>query len=41
MPNWLDSDHAGNLSAGGPGWVGSIYLAIVQSRRAAARLQLL
>ncbi|HVN69826.1 MAG TPA: alkaline phosphatase family protein [Candidatus Binatia bacterium] len=35
MPNWLDSDHAGNLSAGGPGWVGSIYLALVQSRRAA------
>lgn len=36
MPNWLYSDHAGNLSGGGPGWVGSIYLAIVQSRRAAA-----
>ncbi|HXO17477.1 MAG TPA: alkaline phosphatase family protein [Candidatus Dormibacteraeota bacterium] len=35
MPNWLDSDHAGNLSAGGPGWVGSIYLAIVQSQHAA------
>ena len=35
MPNWLDSDHAGNLSGGGPGWVGSIYLAIVQSQRAA------
>ena len=35
MPNWLDSDHAGNLSAGGPGWVGSIYLAIVQSRHTA------
>lgn len=34
-PNYLDSDHAGNLSAGGPGWVGSIYLAIVQSRHAA------
>jgi len=34
MPNFLDSDHAGNLSAGGPGWVGSIYLAIVQSRHA-------
>ena len=35
MPNWLDSDHAGNLSAGGPGWVGSVYLAIVQSRHTA------
>ncbi|MBV8345837.1 MAG: hypothetical protein JO190_12710 [Candidatus Eremiobacteraeota bacterium] len=35
MPNWLDSDHAGNLSAGGPGWVGSIYLAIVQSQHTA------
>lgn len=34
MPNYLDSDHAGNLSAGGPGWVGSIYLAIVESQRA-------
>ncbi|MBV9718663.1 MAG: hypothetical protein JOZ77_05050 [Candidatus Eremiobacteraeota bacterium] len=32
MPNYLDSDHAGNLSAAGPGWVGSIYLALVQSR---------
>jgi phospholipase C len=36
MPNSLDSDHAGNLSAGGPGWVGSIYLGVVQSRHAAA-----
>ncbi len=35
MPNWLDSDHAGNLSAGGPGWVGSIYLAMVQSQHTA------
>jgi phospholipase C len=35
MPNFLDSDHAANLSAGGPGWVGSIYLAIVQSQHAA------
>ena len=41
MPNCLYSDHAGNLSGGGPGWVGSVYLAIVQSRRAAARMQLL
>lgn len=36
MPNWLDSDHAGSLSAGGPGWVGSIYLAVVQSEHASA-----
>ena len=34
MPNYLDSDHAGNLSGGGPGWIGSIYLALVQSRHA-------
>jgi phospholipase C len=34
MPNWLDSDHAGSLTAGGPGWVGSIYLAVVQSQHA-------
>lgn len=33
MPTSLDSDHAGNLSSAGPGWVGSVYLAIVQSRR--------
>lgn len=32
MPNALDSDHAGSLSASGPGWVGSIYLAVVQTR---------
>ncbi|HTX58421.1 MAG TPA: alkaline phosphatase family protein [Verrucomicrobiae bacterium] len=30
-PEWLASDHAGNLSAGGPGWVGAIYLAVAQS----------
>ncbi len=35
MPNYLDSDHAGNLSDGGPGWVGSIYLALVRSGHAA------
>ncbi len=35
MPNHFDSDHAGNLSASGPGWVGSIYLALVQSGHAA------
>ncbi len=33
MPNWLDSDHAGNLSAAGPGWVGSIYQALVYSQQ--------
>ncbi len=37
MPNYLDSDHAGSLSAAGPGWVGSIYLALVQSRNASAQ----
>lgn len=36
MPNYLDSDHAGSLSAGGPGWVGSIYLALVQSSHTAS-----
>lgn len=36
MPNALDSDHAGLLSAAGPGWVGSIYLAVVQSQHARA-----
>jgi phospholipase C len=35
MPNWLDSDHAGSLSAAGPGWVGSVYLAVVQSQHKA------
>jgi phospholipase C len=35
MPNSVDSDHANNLSGAGPGWVGSIYLAIVQSAHAA------
>jgi phospholipase C len=34
MPNAVDSDHAATLSAAGPGWVGSIYLALVQSRHA-------
>jgi phospholipase C len=32
MPSAVDSDHAGTLSAAGPGWVGSIYLAIAASR---------
>jgi len=30
-PTWMASDHAGSLSNGGPGWVGSIYMAITQS----------
>jgi phospholipase C len=34
MPNYLDSDHANSLSAAGPGWVGSIYLALVESQHA-------
>jgi phospholipase C len=33
MPTSLDSDHAGSLSTSGPGWVGSIYLAIVQTSK--------
>lgn len=36
MPTALDSDHAATLSAAGPGWVGSVYLAVVQSTHAAA-----
>jgi phospholipase C len=36
MPNALDSDHAATLSAAGPGWIGSIYLAVVQTMHAAA-----
>ena len=34
-PTWMASDHAGSLSNAGPGWVGSIYMAIVQSERSA------
>ena len=41
MPNRLDSDHAGSLSATGPGWVGSIYLALVRSSKRAAGVRLL
>lgn len=37
MPTALDSDHAGTLGSAGPGWVGSIYLAVVDSAHAAAR----
>ncbi|HTU80789.1 MAG TPA: alkaline phosphatase family protein [Candidatus Acidoferrales bacterium] len=32
-PTWLSSDHAGSMSNGGPAWVGSIYMALVQSQR--------
>jgi phospholipase C len=31
-PTWLNSDHAGDLANGGPGWAGSIYLQIEQSQ---------
>ncbi|MBV8116357.1 MAG: hypothetical protein JOY69_08130 [Candidatus Eremiobacteraeota bacterium] len=34
-PTWMASDHAGSLSNAGPGWVGSIYMALVQSERSA------
>jgi phospholipase C len=34
-PTWTASDHAGSLSNAGPGWVGSIYMAIVQSEMSA------
>jgi phospholipase C len=34
-PTWLASDHAGSLSNAGPGWVGSIYMAVEQSGRSA------
>lgn len=31
-PPGLSSDHAGSLSSSGPGWVGSIYLAVAESQ---------
>ncbi len=34
-PTWVNSDHAGDLSNGGPAWVGSLYMAIEQSERSA------
>lgn len=37
MPNAIDSDHAANLSAAGPGWIGSIYLSVVETQRAASQ----
>jgi phospholipase C len=37
MPSMIDSDHAASLSGAGPGWIGSIYLAIVQSQRASSK----
>jgi phospholipase C len=30
-PPGLSSDHAGSLSSSGPGWVGTVYLAVVES----------
>lgn len=39
-PTWTDSDHAGSLANGGPGWVASIYAALVlstQSKNSACR----
>jgi phospholipase C len=34
-PTWMASDHAGSLSNAGPGWVGSIYMAVQQSAMSA------
>ena len=34
MPTYLNSDHPGSASASGPGWVGSIYLALVRTAHA-------
>ncbi|MEO6834905.1 MAG: alkaline phosphatase family protein [Candidatus Tumulicola sp.] len=34
-PTWMASDHAGSLSNAGPGWVGSIYMAVEQSATSA------
>ena len=31
MPTSVDSDHAANLSTAGPGWIGSIYLAVANT----------
>ena len=30
-PTWMASDHAGSMSNAGPGWVGSIYMALEQT----------
>lgn len=35
-PTWMASDHAGSMSNAGPGWVGSIYMAVEQTQRTAA-----
>lgn len=32
-PTWTNSDHAAELTNGGPAWVGSIYMAILQSQK--------
>jgi phospholipase C len=34
-PTWANSDHAGELTNGGPAWVASIYMALLQSARSA------
>lgn len=35
-PTWMASDHAGSMSNAGPGWVGSIYMALEQTAHTAA-----
>ncbi|HKU81020.1 MAG TPA: alkaline phosphatase family protein, partial [Candidatus Tumulicola sp.] len=35
-PTWMASDHAGSMSNAGPGWVGSIYMALEQTAHSAA-----
>jgi phospholipase C len=32
-PTWMNSDHAAELTNGGPAWVGSIYMAIAQTMK--------
>ena len=39
-PQAFVSDHAGNVSNGGPGWVGSIYAAILASQNSACKYYL-
>jgi len=34
-PTWTNSDHAAEIANGGPAWVGSIYMAILQTQRSA------
>lgn len=35
-PTWMASDHAGSMSNAGPGWIGSIYMALEQTARTAS-----